>query len=557
MTSLTDILNKYCEDVLSDKMLSCIYVKQAVHRFKEDLKRKDISFNKKKALQAIGFISNLKLTEGEWAGQPFKLEPWQIFIVANVFGWERPNGIRRFKYVDIVVPRKNAKSTLAGAIGNYMLFADGEGAPQVYSAATKLDQAKYVFNAAAAQVRAEPLLSKEAKVFTSVNNNRIVYGDGYFRPLEWRPESQDGMNPSFAVIDEYHAHKNDDLVDVLETGMGARKHPILFKISTEGFGGLDTPFAKRRKYCEDVLSGNIKDDAMFTIIFTIDDGDDWTDPKSWEKANPNWNVSVKPSSLSDKIELAKNNAQKGVQFKTKHLNIACNAENVWINDTDYMKNQTAYNEEDLAGMRCYGGLDLASVRDFTALVLKFPLEDGTFKNIYRYYLPELALENRNGTEQMMYMQWQQDGVLKITEGNVTDYEVVKNDILKFAEIYDLKLLAYDRYNASDLATSLLDSLGDDVLMPMSQTIGHLSPPCKALEADILNNLNQHNGNPVQRWMFSNTVLKIDDMGNQKPNKAKSKNKIDGVVAEVMAKGAQLHFEANETPKVWFDPIEFD
>jgi len=557
LSKLSEILKQYCDDVLSDKIISCIYVKQAVQRHLDDLQRDDITFSEEAALKPLNFISNLSFTEGEWAGQKFKLESWQIFIIANMFGWLRPNGRRRFKYVDIAVPRKNAKSTLAGAIGNFMLYADGEGAPQVYSAATKLDQAKYVFNAAAAQVRSHEILNKESNVFSSVNNNRIVYADGFFRPLEWRPESQDGMNPSFAVIDEYHAHKNDDLVDVLETGMGARMQPILFKISTEGFGGLASPFSKRRKYLEDVLSGNVKDDSVFAMIYTIDEGDDWTEERSWIKANPNWKVSVYPSSLSDKIDLAKNNAQKGVQFKTKHLNIACNTEAVWISDQEYMKKQEAYNVDQLVGLPCYGGLDLASVRDFTALVLKFPLDDGTFKNIYKYYLPEIALENRNGSEQMMCSQWQQDGFLTITEGNVTDYAIIKADILKFAEIYDLRILAYDRYNASDLASSLLDELGEGILIPMHQSIGHLTAPCKALEVDILNHLNQHNNNPIQRWMFSNTILKIDHNGNQKPNKEKSKNKIDGVVAEVMAKGAQLHHEANDKPNQWFAPIEFN
>lgn len=555
MGLVIDILNKYCEDVQSDKILSCIYVKQATQRFADDLKRTDIVFNEPAALDKLNFISNLKFTEGQWAGKPFKLEPWQTFIVANVFGWMRPNGLRRFKYVDLIVPRKNAKSTLAGAIGNAMLYADGENAAQVYSAATKLAQAKYVYNAAAAQVRASEVLIKVSRVSTAINNNRIVYGDNIFSPLENKPDTQDGMNPSCAIIDEYHAHKNDELVDVIETGMGARSQPLLFKISTEGFGGIQSPFAKRRKYMEDVLSGNVQDDAMFCCIWTIDKEDDWTDPKAWSKANPNWEVSVFPNSLLDKIELAKNNAQKGVQFKTKHLNIACATENIWLSDSEITDGQIDFDEKELLGRPCYAAFDLASTRDFTALVVKFPMDNGTYCNLFRYYLPESALEKRTGAELMMYSQWQQDGFLTITEGNATDYVYIQNDILEVSEKYDLRILGYDRYNATDLVIKLMDELPEDIFLPIAQTIGHLSPACKGLEKDIVEHRNYHNGNPVQRWMYSNTVLKVDHNGNQKPNKEKSKNKIDGVVAEVMCKACEMHYETNNQSQ-WFEPIEF-
>ena len=553
MGKVLQIMDKYCADVLSDKILSCVWVKKAVTRHLNDLKNGKFTFDEDAARKPLKFISRLTLIEGEWRGQRLKLEPWQVFIIASIFGWKRENGTRRYNRATVIVPRKNAKSTLAAAIGLYLLYEDGEGAPQIYTAATKLKQAKIVFNIAAEMVKYEPRLMLVSSVSQSTNHSRISYDGGIFRPMEWNPDTDDGLNPHGAIIDEYHAHKNDDLVDVLDTGMGSRKQPLMAIITTEGFGGEESPHAKNRKYGEDVLNGLVEDDSEFFIIFTMDKDDDWRSLEARKKANPNWGVSVYAQYLNDRVKKASMSNDKERQYKTKHLNIAVDAPDVWIEAEQIKKDQVAFNEDDLVGEQCFIGLDLAMVKDFTSFVLKFPRPDGTYCNIYRHYLPEETFEKRSSREKMMFESWVADGYLTITPGNTTDYRTIKTDILACFDKYDVKLLAYDHWNSSYLISELLDELEDDELfIKQPQTIGQMSEPCKAVERDILACRNYHNNNPVICWQYSNAVLRKDDMENQKPDKKKSTNKIDGVVAEVMAKSAQMHWEM-ENKDEWFEP----
>jgi phage terminase large subunit-like protein len=260
------------------------------------LQRTDIIFNEDLYLHAVEFIESLEHTVGTYAGNLFKLEPWQHFIVANLFGFVKPDGYRRYTRAYVEVPRKNGKSTFSNALMLYGLLADGEEGAQVYSAATKLDQAMMVFSESARVCKQVDWIAEGVNVYNSVNNRRINYGNSFYRPLEWNPGKQDGLNTHFAVIDEYHAHSSDELYNVIRNSMGARLQPLLFVITTAGFN-RESACYRHRQYCTQVLEGAINDDALFSVIYTLDDGDDWMNPLNWAKANPNYGVSVQPDDM--------------------------------------------------------------------------------------------------------------------------------------------------------------------------------------------------------------------------------------------------------------------
>ena len=356
----------YAEKVISGEIVAGQLVRNACERFLRDLN--SWQFEQSNVDHAVTFIQELEHTTGEHAGRKFILEPWQYFIVANLFGFVNDDGTRRFTRAYVEVPRKNGKSTFSSALMLYGLLADGEPAAQVYSAATKLDQAMMVFGESVRVCQNVDFLQGEVVVNNSVNNRRILYGQNLYKPLEWNPNKQDGLNTHFACIDEYHAHPSDDLYNVIRNSMGARRQPLLFTITTAGFN-RESPCYRHRQYCGNVLSGAIQDDGLFTIIYSLDSGDDWTDRKVWAKANPNWGVSVYPRQLEQAVNEAREFVHKEVEFKTKLLNVWTDTAQTWISDSDWAACEQQFS---LLGERCYGGLDLASTSDFCAFSLWFP-----------------------------------------------------------------------------------------------------------------------------------------------------------------------------------------
>jgi len=535
-------VEKYISDVQYGAVPVCEHVRNAVARYVAD-RAAGWGFSETYALHAIEFIEQLEHSTGEYAGKPFELEPWQAFIIWNLFGFLNEDGSRRFTRAYVEVPRKNGKSTFSSAIMLYGLIADDESAAQVYSAATKLDQAMMVFGESVRVCQNLPWLNEALTVNNSVNNRRILYGQSIYKPLEWNPGKQDGLNAHFCCIDEYHAHPNDELYNVIRNSMGARRQPLLFTITTAGFN-REAPCYKHRQYCAGVLSGNIKDDALFSVIYTLDEGDDWTDPAVWAKANPNWGISVNPRQLEQGLTEAKEFVHKEVEFKTKLLNVWTDTAMTWISDSDW---KACDGVDDLEGALCYGGLDLASTGDFCAFSLYFP----EFHAIRSWYwLPAETAYKRKDAAGQSIRQWASDGYIELTDGNVTDYAFIKARVIHLAQQYDIKDIAFDRFNSSQLVIELQNE--GLQMFPFGQGFVSMSAPTKELERLTKDKQLRHAGNPVTRWMMGNIMLRTDPAGNIKIDKAKSGDKVDGPVSIVMALGTCMQDAAKEKESdFWF------
>lgn len=531
----------YAEQVLSGKVFVCEYVCLAVERYYADLDRaldKGWYFDKKAAMRAIHFIEKLKHTKGEWAGQRFRLEPWQQFILWNIFGWKNGDGTRRFRYAYIEIARKNGKTALSAGVGLYMLFADGESRPEVYSAATVKDQAKICFSDAVEIVKATDL-----KNYLTPYRNSIVYElkGGTMKPLSSDYGTHDGLNPSCGIIDEFHAHKDSGMFDVIKSAFGARRQPLMFIITTAGFNKSGACYAYRENVIK-VLRGINRDDSLFGIIYTLDDKSEWDDPKMWIKSNPNLGVSLSADYLGDQVKDAKNRPEAVRNVMTKNVNLWVDAERTWILDDAWQKCIGTTDPADLKGCACWGGLDLSNVSDITAYVLLFH-ENDRFQLLPFFWIPEEKMQEKIKKENINYDRWVAEGYVTVTPGNVIDYDFVKTDILRIVAQHDLRTSAYDRWNSSQ---TIIDLQNEGMeCNPFGQGYGSMSAPTKEFEKLVLTEKIEHFGNPVLRWVLSSTVVKTDPAGNIKPDKERSTQKIDGIVAAIMALGEWMTAQAND------------
>lgn len=532
---------QYAQQVLAGEVMVCEFVTLAVKRYYNDLENaldKGWYFDRKAAIRAIGFIEKLKHTKGKWAGQRFKLESWQQFILWNIFGWMKADGTRRFRYVYVEIARKNGKTALSAGIGLYMLFADGEARPEVYSAATVKDQARICFSDAVEIVKKTDL-----KNYLSPYRNSIVYElkGGTMKPLSSDYGTHDGLNPSCGIIDEFHAHKDSGMFDVIKSAFGARRQPLMFIITTAGFNKNGACYAYRSNVIK-ILQGINEDDSLFGIIYTLDSKEEWDNPKMWIKSNPNLGVSVFPEYLADQVNDAKNRPEAVRNVMTKNVNLWVDAEKTWILDDMWQKCIGTTDIKSLRGCKCWGGLDLSNVSDITAFVLLFH-ENEKFQLLPFFWIPEDKMLEKIRKENINYDKWSSLGFVKVTAGNVLDYDFVKADILQIAEIYDLQSTAYDRWNASQ---TIIDLQNEGMeCSPFGQGYGSMGAPTKEFEKMVLTEKIEHFGNPVLRWMMASTVVKTDPAGNIKPDKEKSSQKIDGIVASIMALGEWMTAQAEE------------
>ena len=531
----------YAEQVRSGEILVCEYVRLAVERYYADLDRaldEGRYFDKKAAMRAIHFIEKLKHTKGEWAGQRFRLEPWQQFVLWNIFGWKNADGTRRFRYAYIEIARKNGKTALSAGIGLYMLFADGESRPEVYSAATVKDQAKICFSDAVEIVKATDL-----KSYLTPYRNSIVYElkGGTMKPLSSDYGTHDGLNPSCGIIDEFHAHKDSGMFDVIKSAFGARRQPLMFVITTAGFNKSGACYAYRENVIK-VLRGVNEDDSLFCIIYTLDDKSEWDDPKMWIKANPNLGVSLSADYLADQVKDAKNRPEAVRNVMTKNVDLWVDAERTWILDDAWQKCIGTTAPADLKGCACWGGLDLSNVSDITAYVLLFH-ENDRFQLLPHFWIPEEKMLEKIRKENINYDKWVAEGYVTVTPGNVIDYDFVKADILRIVADYELRTSAYDRWNSSQ---TIIDLQNEGMeCNPFGQGYSSMSAPTKEFEKLVLTGKIEHFGNPVLRWMLASTLVKTDPAGNIKPDKEKSTQKIDGIVAAIMALGEWMTAQAND------------
>lgn len=522
----------YAKDVVAKRVAACRFVQLACKRFMNDLKRQDLEYRSRKVTSVCRFIEKLKHIKGKWARTPIVLEPWQIFILANVFGfyWVE-TGNRRFRTVYSEIPRKNAKSTLTSGVGLYCTALDGEGGAEVYSAATTRDQAKIVFVAAKKMVDNNQEVRERAGLSTSAHAIVHEESGSVFKALSADHGSLDGLNVSAGLIDEFHAHKNADLHDVIDTATGSRENPLIWIITTAG-DDIGRPCYEKREYAINILEGRVNDagsDAMFAIVYTVDKGDDWMDPKVWAKANPNYGISVNPEDMKIKAASARQSPVKLAAFKTKHLNIWVSSSDGWITPEDWSEcGNKEFDRDEHDGEMAWIGVDLAARRDIVGVqvLIRSNSRWYTFGN---YYVPEARIEEDGMSE---YKSWKESGHLIVTDGNTVDFEAIKSDIVDFCGKFDVQNIAYDPFQAAKLVNELNEM--DLPTIEVRQTFAHLSEPMKELESQILKNGIEHDNNPCMNWMMSNVVAKSNDVDNIRPVKETSKKKIDGPVALIMA-----------------------
>jgi phage terminase large subunit-like protein len=526
----------YVEDVLSGEQLACDWVRLACKRQANDLEHggeRGLWFDRDAANKVIAFYALLKHSIGEWAGRPVILEPWQQFVIACIFGWKRADGMRRFKTAILEVSRKNGKSLMAAGVGLYMMVADGEGGPEVYSAATKRDQAKICFDEATRMVKSSPALSKMLRIYK--DNIHIPDTAAKFVPLGADSDTMDGLNVHCAIVDEIHAHKTRDTWDLLETATGARRQPLMFGISTAGFDRKSL-FFSQHEYTAKVLTGSVVDDTWFGVIYTIDDGDDWRDESCWIKANPNLGVSKKLDDMQRKAARAKEMPSAQNAFMRLELDIWTQSETKWVPWVHWNACNCAVDADGLKGRTCYGGLDLSSNTDITALVLVFPPQaDGDrYQVLCRFFIPEDSMRERSKRDRVPYDLWVRQGFIKATPGNVIDYDFILAQVDADKQAYDLQEIAFDSWGAAAIQTKLMELGGDKFMVQFGQGFKSMNPAMKELEKLILGHTLAHGNNPVLNWMADNLVVQTDPAENIKPDKEHSVERIDGMVALVMA-----------------------
>ncbi|MDR6805560.1 phage terminase large subunit-like protein [Dyadobacter sp. BE34] len=546
---------KYAEDVRDGKIIVGELVRLAVKRHFKDLARQDgktLRFNEALATFAISFFDLISLSKGETDGGKFECSPWQAFVVISLFGWqsydsEKNRWKRRFREAYIEIPKKNGKTTFAAAIGLLLQFWDGENGPEIYSAAFTRDQAMQCFDEAKAMVERSPALMKHAKVsLWSVIYKKLR---GKFMAVSHDKRTTEGKNPHGVILDEYHVHENDGVRNSLQTGMAARKQPIFFIITTAG-DNKQGPCYKYREVCISVLKGKSKLDQSFILIYGIDKDDDWKDEKTWRKANPNLGISVEMDHLRGQFQQALLSGTKEVDFKTKHLNMWVDAAITWIPSETWDALARPYIAKSLSNRNVwYGGLDLGQSRDISSLAAFFPEEKFL---LVRHYCSEIAAENavRSGID---YKQWIEEGHLIPTPGKTTDYNFIKRDIFEAAMEQELMFLGYDPYSAPYFRDELTEELGTrwaavtredgslnwdyyNKVQVFQQKAAGMAPATKLFEEMILNGEIFHDGNPITSWMLGNVAMRVDAYGNYTPVKDKSRDKIDGIIASIIAIG---------------------
>ena len=510
--------------------------------YDSELTAKDCFFDYKEANRVIAFFETyLKHVKGKWADQPFLLQDWQKSIIANLFGWYRPDNTRRYREALIYVPRKNGKSLLAAGICNYMLFCDGEKGAEIYCAAAERDQAALVWDVAKQQIKRDERLDNACKVY----QHAIVIQDigSTFKAISADASTKHGYNAHCVVIDELHAQKNSELVDVLITSTGARTQPIICHITTSDYA-RPSICNQKHEYAKKIRDGLIEDTAFLPVIYEANVDDDWADPVVWAKANPNLGVSISLEYLQRECKRAIESIPYQNTFKRLHLNIKTRSDIQWIDVNTWTKCFMDFSAEDLLGCYCYAGLDLSSTTDLTSFTLFFPEE----KKILSYsFAPKENALKRQKKDRVPYLAWEKEGFIEFTEGNAVDYEYLRQRINQLGEKYEIKEIAFDRWNSSGLATKLM---GDGFeMVTFGQGYASMSAPSKSFEAMVLNSGINHNDNKLFNWAISNVMLEMDAAGNIKPSKKKSTERIDPAVALIMAIGRSEVAEA-ETESVY-------
>lgn len=552
-TRFGDIATAYAQEVVAGKIIACKWHRLACARHLADLDRvgsdgfpyvwNPVLQNKSErnfrpAERVCKFAELMPHIKGDWAaaGQLIKLEPWQVFVLASIFGWVHMRTFkRRFRGADIIVPRKNAKSTLAAVIGLYMLGPDEEFGAEIYSGATSQDQAMEVFRPALLMSRSTPRYCQNYGVTVNVSNLSIAENNSKFEPIIGKPG--DGASPSCAIVDEYHEHKTAELYDTMKTGMGARSQPLILVITTAG-SDISGPCYLHQVELQKILEGVVQNDQRFGIVFTIDDDDDWTSPEAIAKANPNYGISVDVEFLAEQQRDAQTDPRKQNVFKTKHLNVWVAAASPWLNLYNL---QQAGDVTLTLGSKAWDGsvigLDLASKQDIASAVALCWIGYDDSREYYAFsknYVPEEALKK---PENAHYQAWVHGGHLIATPGNMISLTQIQEDAIEVTRKIGSKEVAKDPWGGHQMGANLEEE--GITVVDIPQQVRYLSEPMKQIAALVDSKRFHHDGNPCYVWMLSNVEVKEDRNENIFPRKSRPGNKIDAAVATIVAMNRAL------------------
>ncbi len=584
------LVRRYVDGVTSGRIVTCKYVRQAVERHLRDLdtgKNRDLWFDYEAAATALAFVQLLRHSKGKWAGQPLILEPWQAFIVACIFGWKKAAGTRRFNTAFVSVARKNGKSTLAAGVALDLLVADGEAGAEVYSAATKRDQAKIVHEEAKRMVRKSPCLRDVVTVLANVL--AIEATDSTYKPLGADADTLDGLNPHGVIVDELHAHKTRAVWDVMESATGGRTSPLTLGITTAGSSGdQESIYWELKQYTLKVLAGVVDDDSWFGVIYTLDEGDSWEDESTWIKANPNLGVSVQLDDLRRKRVRCKATPAAVANFRIK----SCN-EDVRITGKPWLATDpgSAFDQcgggdfytptpphaqasappgpavsralrpetiEKFRGRDCWAGGDLSSISDLTSLCFAFPDEAKTECDLLCFcWCPRDNAVGRTRDARVPYLSWSDEGFLTLTEGQSVDYDCIREALRTARDAWgwNIREVAIDPNNARYLITKLVEDDGFNgpaQVIEHQQTTGHMNEPIGVTEKLVMDGKLRHGGHKVLRWCVSNCVIYQDTGGRRRFNKRAIREKIDVAVAAVMAVGRAMAKPVQQYARSIFD-----
>lgn len=526
----------YGRDVLAGAVPVCKWTRLAVERHYRDLAtaaERGLWFSEQHAQHALESFLFLRHSKGEWAGAEFIPAPWQQFWLALAFGWMRKDGTRRFREVWWEVPRKNGKSTILAGVGLYLFLHDGEGGAEVYTAATKEEQAKITHSEAIRMVQRSPHLARHIGVRRDELYVPLPGHAEKYVPLGRDSKTMDGLNPHCGILDEVHAHPDRTIYDVLKSGMGARRQPMIWMITTAGFD-LSSFGYEMHDYAKRVLEGTAQDDGFLGVVYTVDDPDNWDDPQEWAKANPNLGISVYHENLVEVVGRAKQLPSELANVKTKRLNIWLSGEMQWLDMPAWLKAADPnLKREDMAGLPNTLGLDLGDKRDPSALAHLFWRRENDGRLHWYCFLDTYIPEDEiDGNKNASYRKWVHEGWIQATPGNVTDQDRIEEDIRALAEQYNPQEIPFDPYQARQMSTHLVDE--GVQMVELKPTVLNFSEPMKRLEEAVASGTFHHDGNPVLAWMLSNVVVEEDRKGNIYPRKQLPQNKIDGAVALVMA-----------------------
>ena len=556
---ILDPTTQYSEDVLAKKIIAGPLVRMACERHIRDLAdghKRRLIWDAKAASRAIRFFPGvLRLAEGEHAGKPFILQPWEQFIIGSLFGWKTIDGFRRYRDAYVEVGKGNGKSPLAAGIGLYMLCSDGETAAECYAAATMREQAGILFRDAVRMVDSSPAL--KSRIIQSgsmvVFNLTHLESGSFFRPVSSEHKGLDGKRVHFAAIDELHEHPNSLVVDKMRAGTKGRRQGLVFRITNSGFDRATVCWAEH-EYSQRIVERQLEDDAWFGFVCGLDEGDDWTDESVWVKANPNLGISIPLKYLREQVTIAKGMPSKQNIVKRLNFCVWTNQENAVIKPEDWnpcvgiegdpkqVRDQAI---EQLKGRPCFMGVDLSQKQDLTAVVKLFPPQDGVsflpgkYIALADFWLPQDTIEQRSRENRAPYDVWVREGFIHVTDGNVIDYRAIAAHILEDFQNYDVQEVAFDPYLATSLCSDLQESMGEEDakkrLVSFPQTFTMFAGPTKELlEVLLPSRTLAHLGNPVLSWNAYNLIVKEDNNGNMRPIKKRNYGKIDAMVALIMA-----------------------